>query len=1073
MFRRNNRSFLTGRNKRRADKANFRSHRNDQRWMARYERRQARLARWKAAFGRFIPLTLSKFKYFWAAMTALMSRFIPTQNITRKPRKNNSTRRRQLAIAGSSGYENLEPRQMLAADFLVSLDPMTATLSIVGDSGDNQIAVDASSGTGSVEFFAGSGGSFVLDDSTEGLGLEPSLESSILTVIGGFESITVDGAGGADTLTAIGTESVDLTFIGGVGDDTFDLQDGGVLAALNPAGGNANLLSGDTLSASGSGNRVDGAFVGASSSTIFVDGTVELEPLGGDLTLGGGDNFATTGTIYIGDNYELTLDDPNAASLGSLTTVTEGGTLTAEQGINLSIGDVLTGAGTVDVGGAGAVDVTVTNDLNINSGTVDGSLTIDGDVDLDEGILTGTTTVNGNVDLGTGLVAGNVTVNGALSGPSVDDNAATISPGFSPGIVTVTGGLVLVGGDTLEIEVDGAAGAGVVGGHDQVDVTGTVDLGGATLNLSSAGSLSIPAGTELVIVQNDGTDGITGIFGGIAEGDVLIVGDQLFAISYFGGTGNDVTLTARDPAQVEFELAESSDGETITGTTVPTLLVLGDLTGVPEEARTIDFSLTAGTATEGVSDDFLLENSFIIPALDFSGPGATEFDLTQYSSAGVVDPTNAVLRVFQDTIVEGQEGLSFNFTNGLGLGLVAADLNSDSSIRTGTTHNIVDDDFVRISIVPVPSSVEEGTVVSGNLVIETSSTGSSGPFDNSATIAPGTSISFRIQDANTGTALVGASNDFTFLDGVVTLTDVDAFPQTLGFTLTTIDDALVESDETVDLEIVEITSTTVSGATDLAVPQVIAQNGTVTITDNDLVTFSIDSDVNTVVEGADVTFTISLVGSGSTSGAGPFALQTGEIASINLAENNGPAPATTSADFDSFLAELATVAGGRADLDLTGTTLTVTGNGSPTADIDVVITTNDDALIEGPENFNVVLSGPASTSGADVQLDAAAASEQIEITDNDLVTFSIDSDVNTVAEGANVTFTISLVGSGSTSGTDPFALQTGETASIDLAENNGPAPATTSADFDSFLACLLYTSPSPRDRTRSRMPSSA
>ena len=28
-------------------------------------------------------------------------------------------------------------------------------------------------------------------------------------------------------------------------------------------------------------------------------------------------------------------------------------------------------------------------------------------------------------------------------------------------------------------------------------------------------------------------------------------------------------------------------------------------------------------------------------------------------------------------------------------------------------------------------------------------------------------------------------------------------------------------------------------------------------------------------------------------------------------------------------------------------------------------------------------------------------------------------------------------------------------------------------DWSGFLACLLYTSPSPRDRTRSRMPSSA
>ena len=31
----------------------------------------------------------------------------------------------------------------------------------------------------------------------------------------------------------------------------------------------------------------------------------------------------------------------------------------------------------------------------------------------------------------------------------------------------------------------------------------------------------------------------------------------------------------------------------------------------------------------------------------------------------------------------------------------------------------------------------------------------------------------------------------------------------------------------------------------------------------------------------------------------------------------------------------------------------------------------------------------------------------------------------------------------------------------------------TKRGFNGFIACLLYTSPSPRDRTRSRMPSSA
>ena len=45
-------------------------------------------------------------------------------------------------------------------------------------------------------------------------------------------------------------------------------------------------------------------------------------------------------------------------------------------------------------------------------------------------------------------------------------------------------------------------------------------------------------------------------------------------------------------------------------------------------------------------------------------------------------------------------------------------------------------------------------------------------------------------------------------------------------------------------------------------------------------------------------------------------------------------------------------------------------------------------------------------------------------------------------------------------------------------EEETPAPAPTAAPVDisamaDQMACLLYTSPSPRDRTRSRMPSSA
>ena len=44
---------------------------------------------------------------------------------------------------------------------------------------------------------------------------------------------------------------------------------------------------------------------------------------------------------------------------------------------------------------------------------------------------------------------------------------------------------------------------------------------------------------------------------------------------------------------------------------------------------------------------------------------------------------------------------------------------------------------------------------------------------------------------------------------------------------------------------------------------------------------------------------------------------------------------------------------------------------------------------------------------------------------------------------------------------------------IDLSDISNTDEATQSAEYDFYRGCLLYTSPSPRDATLSRMPSSA
>src|SRR5262249_26941251 len=107
-----------------------------------------------------------------------------------------------------------------------------------------------------------------------------------------------------------------------------------------------------------------------------------------------------------------------------------------------------------------------------------------------------------------------------------------------------------VAGSTFEVELNGTT---VATQYDQLTVNGTVNLGGATLSALLGTGFSPPVSTTFMIIDNDGTDPVTGTFAGLAPGAVFSVAGQAFSISYSGGTGNDVVLTrssATAPAQV-------------------------------------------------------------------------------------------------------------------------------------------------------------------------------------------------------------------------------------------------------------------------------------------------------------------------------------------------------------------------------------------------------------------------------------------------------------------------------------------------------------------------------------------
>jgi hypothetical protein len=84
-------------------------------------------------------------------------------------------------------------------------------------------------------------------------------------------------------------------------------------------------------------------------------------------------------------------------------------------------------------------------------------------------------------------------------------------------------------------------------GYDQLRVTGTVNVTNMSLflDLGMPVQYAPPPGQVFTIIDNDGTDPVVGRFLGMPNGaTVQPIGGTQFRLSYIGGDGNDVTLTA-------------------------------------------------------------------------------------------------------------------------------------------------------------------------------------------------------------------------------------------------------------------------------------------------------------------------------------------------------------------------------------------------------------------------------------------------------------------------------------------------------------------------------------------------
>ena len=479
-------------------------------------------------------------------------------------------------------------------------------------------------------------------------------------IIGAGATVTIDSA----------AYSIDQLTLSG----TLDIESGGSLAigaastltgTLTVDGG--TLSEGDSLTVAGTLNWEGGTLTGA-GITIATGGVLDVSD--GTSTAGRELDCAlvNTGTVNWQTSYGT-----SATASGSITNQSGGMiNLQGDEGLSLlgASAPALTNAGTIDIAAGTtsfplAVGLVNTGTLNVESGTLGltADLTNKGTINVPSGAtlsvlgafyrqssgtidLAGTLTSDQPVTLTGGSLTGTGTVQANLS------NGGTVAPGNPYGTLTIDGNYAQTSGGTLSASVEGTA----LGSYSQLAVSGAVSLDGS---LALAVHYTIEPGDSYKIISQQSGAPITGMFTGDPEGGQVLVGIKAFTITYQGGSGNAVALTAASYDVITWTGAVSNDwntGGNWLGGNVPTSndnVVIG----------------SAGTVT--ISGG---ENVSVL-ALDLIG----NLDIEGYTADG-----NASLTVGTATSIAGELDLDGGSLFGTGSVTVAGTLNFDDGTLTGS-----------------------------------------------------------------------------------------------------------------------------------------------------------------------------------------------------------------------------------------------------------------------------------------------------------------------------------------------------------------------------------------------------
>jgi fibronectin-binding autotransporter adhesin len=386
-------------------------------------------------------------------------------------------------------------------------------------------------------------------------------------------AITVNSSGNIDSaenvLVATGEDSglVTVNMTGGEVHADFGITanangNGGVVVNMSggQVGSAADPVSENGLRGRSAGTAGDVDITTAAVATIFA-GTGILADI---------DNAASTGNINVTHNGTIDLaffgifTDNNGTGT---TSITNNGSVVANTGIRAFAGATsIVNTGTVTGTGGTAIDLSAANDtLTITrTSLINGNVLAQGGADTLQlgGAGTGSFDLGDigggqqyqdfetfNVVSGTWLLIGTTGENWNVLGGTLGGTAAinllsvlaggTVAPGASAGTLSA-GQVAFAAGATFAVEIGGAA----AGQFDQLEVDGRIELGGATLDVAFINGFAPGSGDSFTIIDNDVAFAVVGTFAGLAEGAVFDVAGTSFAVTYAGGDGNDVVLTA-------------------------------------------------------------------------------------------------------------------------------------------------------------------------------------------------------------------------------------------------------------------------------------------------------------------------------------------------------------------------------------------------------------------------------------------------------------------------------------------------------------------------------------------------